>query len=195
MSETSQGEGWWRASDGKWYPPTVGTGATPPPTLRMEPPGAGEPQKRRAWKTWHVVAIGITAFIIGAAVGAGGSKKGSDTAAPATTRATPAPTLARTTLAPTTVVPTTVVPTTAAPTTVPGPKTTFGDGEYRVGSDIAAGTYRASGTGECYWARLKGFSGDLDDILANNAGRPGIVTIAASDAGFKTEGCGTWSKS
>ena len=29
MSDTSQGEGWWLAGDGKWYPP--GT-ATPPPT-------------------------------------------------------------------------------------------------------------------------------------------------------------------
>src|ERR1700728_1823666 len=27
MSETSQGEGWWRAGDGKWYPP----GTAPPP--------------------------------------------------------------------------------------------------------------------------------------------------------------------
>lgn len=28
MSDTSQGEGWWQASDGKWYPPEQAPGAT-----------------------------------------------------------------------------------------------------------------------------------------------------------------------
>ena len=31
MSDTSQGPGWWQASDGKWYPPEQAPGATPPP--------------------------------------------------------------------------------------------------------------------------------------------------------------------
>ena len=31
MSDTSQGPGWWLASDGKWYPPELWTG---PPTMR-----------------------------------------------------------------------------------------------------------------------------------------------------------------
>jgi Domain of unknown function (DUF4190) len=35
MSDTSQGPGWWLASDGKWYPPELWTG---PPSTR--PPGA-----------------------------------------------------------------------------------------------------------------------------------------------------------
>jgi Domain of unknown function (DUF4190) len=34
MSDTSQGPGWWLASDGKWYPPELWTG----------PPAAGSPQ-------------------------------------------------------------------------------------------------------------------------------------------------------
>ena len=29
MSDTSQGPGWWQASDGKWYPPEQAPGATP----------------------------------------------------------------------------------------------------------------------------------------------------------------------
>jgi len=29
MSDTSQGEGWWLASDGKWYPPTASSAPTP----------------------------------------------------------------------------------------------------------------------------------------------------------------------
>jgi hypothetical protein len=31
MSDTSQGDGWWQASDGKWYPPSQQPGSTPPP--------------------------------------------------------------------------------------------------------------------------------------------------------------------
>jgi len=31
MSDASQGEGWWQASDGKWYPPEQQPGTTPPP--------------------------------------------------------------------------------------------------------------------------------------------------------------------
>ena len=29
MSDTSQGPGWWQASDGKWYPPEQAPGAAP----------------------------------------------------------------------------------------------------------------------------------------------------------------------
>ena len=40
MSDTSQGEGWWQASDGKWYPPEQLPGATrptpPAPTGRLD---------------------------------------------------------------------------------------------------------------------------------------------------------------
>jgi hypothetical protein len=45
MSDTSQGEGWWQASDGKWYPPEQAAGATGTPAEPAEPPvgtwGAG----------------------------------------------------------------------------------------------------------------------------------------------------------
>jgi len=51
MSDTSQGPGWWLASDGRWYPPEQAAGAaptppaTPPPTTPQyaPPPGAGAP--------------------------------------------------------------------------------------------------------------------------------------------------------
>ncbi len=40
MSDTSQGEGWWLASDGKWYPPTsTPAPATPPPPTYGQAPG------------------------------------------------------------------------------------------------------------------------------------------------------------
>jgi hypothetical protein len=71
----------------------------------------------------------------------------------------------------------------------------FGDGTYRVGKDIRAGTYRARGHGgnECYWARLRSFSGSVDAIIANeNLPGPAVVTILRRDKGFETRGCGNW---
>jgi hypothetical protein len=44
----------------------------------------------------------------------------------------------------------------------------------------------------CYWARLSGFTGELDDIIANGNNGPEIVAIDPSDAGFETRGCGDW---
>lgn len=68
----------------------------------------------------------------------------------------------------------------------------FGDGTHHIGEDIAPGTYRSDGEGTCYWARLAGFSGELDDIRANGNSTPEIVTIAQRDAAFETQGCGRW---
>ncbi len=71
----------------------------------------------------------------------------------------------------------------------------FGNGTHRVGTDIAPGTYRAPGGDACYWARLSGFSGEIDDVIANGGFNANpTVTIASSDAGFETRGCGTWTK-
>lgn len=69
----------------------------------------------------------------------------------------------------------------------------FGDGTYRVGRDIAAGTYRSMGGSGCYWQRLKNFSGNLNGIIANDdAQGPAVVTIYRGDKGFETNNCGTW---
>ena len=59
----------------------------------------------------------------------------------------------------------------------------FTDGTHQVGKDIQAGTYRTRDSSSgCYFARLNGFSGELDDILANeNTDNPAIVTIEPTD--------------
>ena len=44
----------------------------------------------------------------------------------------------------------------------------FIDGTWLVGEDISAGRYRAMTDGDCYWERLSGLSGELDDIIANS---------------------------
>jgi hypothetical protein len=88
--------------------------------------------------------------------------------------------------------------TTAAPApTRPKPvAATFGDGQFAVPGEVKPGTYRATNPdGNCYWARLKGFSGDLDDLLANgNPSGPARVTIARTDKGFESTRCGEWTK-
>jgi hypothetical protein len=79
-----------------------------------------------------------------------------------------------------------------------GPKvTTFGQGTWRVGVDIAAGTYSTVAESSCYWARLKNFTGGLDAINANankESGTKVTVTIKATDKGFLSRGCGTWKR-
>lgn len=75
------------------------------------------------------------------------------------------------------------------------PTAPFGMGTYQVGVDIAAGTWRSAGGTTCYWERVSGFRGGFADIIANgNAGDTTIVTISASDKGFTSSRCGTWTK-
>ena len=72
--------------------------------------------------------------------------------------------------------------------------TTFPDGMYIVGTDIQAGTYKNSGQSGCYYSRLSNFSdAGIDGIISNdNTDTTAIVTISATDAGFKSSNCGTW---
>lgn len=87
---------------------------------------------------------------------------------------------------------------TIPPTTIAdGSEVTFGDGTWQVGVDIPSGTYRSTDpTESCYAARLSGLGGTLDDVIANQlVDHSLIVTIASTDAGFESSGCGTWSNS
>lgn len=68
------------------------------------------------------------------------------------------------------------------------------DGTWEVGTDVQPGTYRNSGSASgCYWERLSGFGGTPADLIANGLSEDQqIVTILDTDAGFKSEDCGTW---
>lgn len=94
---------------------------------------------------------------------------------------------------------------TSAPAAPPaGPLTSFADGTHEVGSgpgQIPPGTYTSvvpdAAFDLCFWSRLRGFSGEGKDIIAIGSGNGGDkqrVTIASTDKGFETKGCGTWSK-
>ncbi len=74
-------------------------------------------------------------------------------------------------------------------------RTAFADGTFLVGEDVAAGAYVSSGAGPCTWARLSGFGGTPDEVIATGGG-PGSqeVTIRASDDGFSSVGCGGWTR-
>jgi hypothetical protein len=87
---------------------------------------------------------------------------------------------------------------TTPPTPTPQPPSTpqFKDGNFVVGTDIQPGTYRTrKGSSGCYYSRLSGFSGSLDEIITNaNTNAPAVITIAATDKGFKSTRCGTWTQ-
>ncbi|MGW7208059.1 hypothetical protein [Streptomyces sp. NPDC054837] len=76
--------------------------------------------------------------------------------------------------------------------------TMAGDGGmFRVGADIAPGTYKSTGNKDdmCYWERAKDAEHGLDSIIANdNVTGSAVVTISASDTYFKTSGCTDWKK-
>jgi hypothetical protein len=72
------------------------------------------------------------------------------------------------------------------------------DGVWKVGSEMAAGTWSSSNSGSdsCYWARLSGFGGTSKEIISNYFGSSAsvLVTVSSTDAGFTTARCGTWTK-
>jgi hypothetical protein len=86
---------------------------------------------------------------------------------------------------------TTTSTTTTTTTTIPG---SFIDGTKVVGVNFVAGRYATSTATSCYWERLRGFSGSLSDVIANNivSSSRVIVDVLSTDVGFKTSRCGTW---
>ncbi|MFB6836946.1 hypothetical protein [Streptomyces sp. NPDC056361] len=69
-----------------------------------------------------------------------------------------------------------------------------------MGQEVRPGTYRSAGPADptlpnCYRARLKGTSGDIDEIIANGSGKgQATVTIRGTDEAFQTSGCQTWKR-
>ena len=132
MSDSSGGEGWWQASDGKWYPPEAhpnftgaNTGTSPKPR---------NPWRRfRGWPLWAQIVSWVALALvvlgaIGAATGEDTSSKNISTDKATTTTAAPTTTPPPTTAAPTTTLSpaTPLPPSTIPPPTAPGspPSTT-----------------------------------------------------------------------
>ncbi|MBT4052800.1 MAG: hypothetical protein HOE73_06895 [Bacteroidetes Order II. Incertae sedis bacterium] len=73
----------------------------------------------------------------------------------------------------------------------------IGSGTWRVPLEVTPGRYYTDPSSGCYFERLSGFGGALEDIIANEfiGFDPGqwIVDILASDVGFSTtSACGRW---
>jgi putative cell wall-binding protein len=72
-------------------------------------------------------------------------------------------------------------------------KSDTSSGTYLVNWDIEPGTYTAPGGDSCLWVRLSGFSGESHEELERDIFQFNpVVTIEATDAGFFTEYCGSW---
>jgi hypothetical protein len=184
----------------------------PEPT-QPEEAEAAEPSSR-VW--WVLAAVGALLIILLVAFCGGDGEAGdtstttsttlvgsttssaagiTTTSLPATT--TTAPAVTTTSLAATTTT-TAGVTTTAAPvstTTFPLPDPAFGPGTHTVGDDIQPGVYETGlveGPFGCYWERLSGLSGEIDDIIANgNVANHDVVEIMAEDTAFGTD-CDAW---
>jgi hypothetical protein len=163
-----------------WAQPPPAGPATRPPKL---------PFYRRGW-------FPLVTFIVGALVGAGSAGGGSDPqATPRTVTVTsvvyrPQPTSIQKVPAPGQ-----ATTTRPKPAVTAAPAATIEEGEWSVPAEVKPGTYRTTGGEGCYWARLKGFSGDLGDVIANGLPTgPARVTIARTDKGFTTSGCDPWRK-
>ncbi len=89
----------------------------------------------------------------------------------------------------------------AAPTTPPSsvPTSIPGDGVYRVGYDIAPGTYRSSAPADqytsVYWERRANSLGNLNSIIDNES-EPKVleVTVLPTDAFLEVKRGGRWTK-
>ncbi|WP_130338625.1 hypothetical protein [Streptomyces sp. BK022] len=72
-----------------------------------------------------------------------------------------------------------------------------GDGDFRVGADIAPGTYRSTGNphSSCRWERVRDAGHRLRSVIAGgHTAGTAVVTIRPTDAHFRSTGCGGWKR-
>ncbi|MEU9985915.1 hypothetical protein AB0E10_03735 [Streptomyces sp. NPDC048045] len=75
----------------------------------------------------------------------------------------------------------------------PASSTDGNGGMFKIGTDIAPGTYKSPGSADdsCYWERTKDAEHGLNSVMANNnVAGTAVVTISQTDSCFKTNGCG-----
>ncbi|MFJ8186933.1 hypothetical protein [Streptomyces sp. NPDC096105] len=163
-------------------------------------PARPKASRRKAWLTHGATAL--VALVIGAGIGGDGESGGEDDSA------APAPAVTVTETAPAedgapepAATVTEEVTVTPKPAKKPGAATMVeGDGQYLVGEDMQAGTYKTAGPEKggiienCYWARTKDASGEFGAIIANdNLQGQGRVTVDKGEY-FETNGCQEWTK-
>jgi hypothetical protein len=137
LSDQSQGEGWWLASDGKWYPPESAPAVSPPPPT---PGQTGEPASAVTqdgtlpptptsppfWKRPWVVLIALLVLLLAIAAILGGGDDDGDDQAQTVETTTTAEDVTSTSRQTTTTRPATT--TTSAPEFRVGDKVEYADG-------------------------------------------------------------------
>jgi hypothetical protein len=76
-------------------------------------------------------------------------------------------------------------------------RTSFGPGQYRVGTDMPAGRYYSDPNDGCHYTRVRSFGGSSADVITDNFVQfnapQWIVDLSSTDAGFVTDAnCGKW---
>jgi len=73
------------------------------------------------------------------------------------------------------------------------PLDAFDQGTFAVGSQVAPGTWRSDGPDLCYWERLSGLTGGIEEIVASaGVTGPTEVRVEPGDVAFSSFGCGAW---
>ncbi|MGH3795996.1 MAG: hypothetical protein ACRDSP_14025 [Pseudonocardiaceae bacterium] len=91
-----------------------------------------------------------------------------------------------------------VAPPSTSTATPTGPADHFSDGTFEVLRDVQAGTYRTAGPRAggfpfCFWYRLNGLGGTLQEIIASGESEgPVTLTVRPSDKAVRTEYCDPW---
>lgn len=172
------GQRWLRYDGTQWLDAASGQPAAPGP-VGQPPSGGGS----KMW--WWIGGAGaafVVLILIIAAVGGGSKPQAGSSASP-----TPTATSASATPAP--------APTSEAPAPA-GPATVIEEGDWVVGTDIAAGTYRTIQpvTSTCYWGIYKAGT-NKGTIIQNDivtGGRPTVVLKNGQE--FSNSGCGTFKR-
>jgi hypothetical protein len=163
--------------------------------------GGSAPQPRKDRKALKYGATAVVALFIGVGIGSSGDGQAKATdakPAPAVTVTEKATVKADAKPQPTVTVTKTAK---AKPAKTQETATTVGgDGEYLVGQDMAAGTYKTAGSADtdldlpCYWERAKNSSGEFDSIITNGTPKgTARVTVNRGEV-FKSQGCKDWVK-
>lgn len=88
MSDTPQGQDWWQASDGKWYPPESHPSnqmqQLPPPPVPPSGPIAQDDKKPLYKRWWFIAAAVVVVIGVVAVVAGGGSDDDEPEASPST---------------------------------------------------------------------------------------------------------------
>jgi hypothetical protein len=157
----------------------------------VTPPTTPRKSHKKLWITLGVIA----AVLLIISISTSGKSAAPATPAAAPTVAVPAAPVPAAPVPPAVPAPS-LPPAPAAPSVPAGPLTTFGNGTYEIGVDVAAGKYRSAGVQDsiaplCYFDQTDA-SGSIKDQGVANEG-PSRATLK-SGLTFKSSGCQDWVK-